>query len=174
MNWNDIVAYDPTAPSCLRWKIKPSAKVNIGDPVGYPKNRRGKTYYEFEYLKKHCQCARVVWEMHYGSIPDGRKVDHIKNVEYGECVDNRIENLRVCTNQENTRKSLLSKANSSGFKGVHLHSVSKKWVAQIRLDGGPKYLGQFIDPIDAAKAYDKAAIEHFGEFALTNKSLGLV
>lgn len=47
-------------------------------------------------------------------------------------------------------------------------STRGKYRAQLRLGDKSLYLGRFDNPVDAAKAYDKAAREHFGEFAQVN------
>ena len=43
-----------------------------------------------------------------------------------------------------------------------------KWIAQIRHEGGHKFIGYFDNEIDAAKAYDEAAKQYHGEFAVLN------
>lgn len=94
---------------------------------------------------------------------DGKQTDHINH----NGLDNRKCNLRICTysqNGQNRRKQ----RSSSKFKGVTRNKISKKWFAQIQINGKGKYLGSFIDEIDAAKVYDKAAKQLFGEFAQTN------
>jgi hypothetical protein len=97
-------------------------------------------------------------------------VDHIN----GNRQDNRRQNLRLATYKENGRNRRLSSANNSGYKGVIWHKGGQKWQAQVKVDGTLIYLGLFADPIDAALAYDAAAIEHFGPFAKTNAMLGLL
>jgi hypothetical protein len=94
-------------------------------------------------------------------------VDHIN----GNGLDNRRENLRVCTNSENLRNRSKQKNNSSGFKGVSWHKASQKYSAQIKgiNINGKKHLGLYVCPIQAAKAYNEAAIKYHGEFAQLNE-----
>jgi hypothetical protein len=97
---------------------------------------------------------------------DPHKVDH-RNRE--ETLDNRKENLRIATNAENCRHSGLRSNNTSGLKGVSRQGG--KWKAEITKDGKNIYLGLFETPELAAYAYDIAAVDLFGEFAVTNAML---
>jgi len=89
-------------------------------------------------------------------------VDHAN----GNGLDNRRSNLRQSTHAQNMANSRLNKNNTSGFRGVSRNGSS--WGAQIRLGGRPTYLGTHDTPQSAARAYDAAALEHFGEFAQPN------
>jgi len=96
--------------------------------------------------------------------PDGMQVDHLN----GNGLDNRRENLRLCTNRENQQnRAKQSKPSSSRFKGVSYHGRGK-WQAHIRANGVFRYLGLFASEDDAALAYNVAAKEHFGDFARLN------
>lgn len=83
-------------------------------------------------------------------------------------LDNRRANLRPATHAENLRNRGRQTNNSSGFKGVTWNKRARKWQAQIGMPGSKSYLGIFVDPEEAARAYDAAAIELHGEFARLN------
>lgn len=96
--------------------------------------------------------------------PEGLMVDHIN----GNTLDNRKCNLRICSNKENQRNQKLTARNKSGYKGVSWHKCQDKWIARIRVNNKLIHLGYFIDLIEGAKAYDKAALFYYGSFANIN------
>ena len=77
-------------------------------------------------------------------------------------------NLRICTNKQNLHNRLPNKRSTSQYKGVSWDKTGKKYRAQIKISTGIKFLGYFVDEIEAAKTYDKFAKKHFGEFAYLN------
>ncbi len=101
------------------------------------------------------------------SCPKSKQVDHVNH----ETLDNRRGNLRECTNQQNAMNRIPYKNNSSRYKGVYKYS-EKRWQASIRGNSKKIHLGYFVNELDAAKEYDKAAKELFGEFAFLNFNKG--
>ena len=95
-------------------------------------------------------------------LPDGFEPDHRSR----DGLDNRRANLRAATRSQNMANTRRSNHSRSGFRGVYEHHG--KWSAQIRVMGQLLRLGRFDDPSSAAAAYDAAARQHFGEFAVTN------
>lgn len=100
----------------------------------------------------------------------GVVVDHIN----GNTLDNRRANLRVCEQKFNAMNRRSHSEKTSRFKGVHIDRKSGLWIAAIRKDGHRKSLGYFDRDIDAALAYNLAAVELFGTFALLNDAALLV
>lgn len=83
-------------------------------------------------------------------------------------LNNRRDNLRPADKGQNSANVGRRADNTSGYKGVGWHRPSGKWSARIAVDGKRRHLGRFADPIEAAKAYDRAALVAFGEFAVLN------
>ena len=86
----------------------------------------------------------------------------------GNGLDNRKENLRIVTRSQHQALSKKRKDCTSQYKGVHWHKRDKIWIAQIRYQKKLIHLGCFENEIKAAKAYDQAALEYFGEYARIN------
>lgn len=98
------------------------------------------------------------------ATPEGMFVDHIN----GDATDCRRENMRLANRAENGWNRGPNANNASGYKGVFWNSKLQKWHAAIKVNGKNRSLGQFASAEEAAKVYDAAAREHFGEFAWTN------
>jgi hypothetical protein len=97
--------------------------------------------------------------------PDHLFADHINH----NGLDNRIANLRAATHRQNAYNRIhFTKNPSSKYKGVSFKKQTKKWTAQIRYDGRSKFIGTFDSETEAAKAYDEAAKQYHGEFAVLN------
>jgi len=96
--------------------------------------------------------------------PKGMMVDHANHSK----LDNTRANLRICTRQENMWNARKHSDAASVFKGVGLRKRDQRWYARIYVEGRQVWLGFFTEEAEAARAYDRAAVEHFGEFACVN------
>lgn len=108
--------------------------------------------------------------MHHDLLKTKELVDH-KN---GNNLDYRRSNLRIANKQKNAANCKLHKHNTSGYKGVSYMKLNKIFRGYIVYKDKQISLGCFKSAEEAAKAYDKKALELFGEFARTNKMLGLL
>jgi hypothetical protein len=118
-------------------------------------------------LKKPRQVMLSIHRLIMDAQP-GQQVDH-KN---GNGLDNRRENLRICSQKENVRNRH-STVGKSKYKGVSWNTAKGKWKVTIFPDYQQVFLGYFDDEDEAAKIYDEAAQEYYGEFAKLNfDSLG--
>lgn len=121
-----------------------------------------KTKYGLWYAKR--RKGKLTVYMHCEIL--GKKgVDH----EDGNGLNNQRYNLREANSEQNNRnrnKFFTKKPATSLYKGVC--KKGSKWVVQISVDKKPFHVGYFSTEIEAAKAYDAAAIEHYGKFAKLN------
>ncbi len=98
------------------------------------------------------------------AAPEGVEVDHVN----GNPLDNRRANLRLATRSQNAANRP-SYRGSSRFKGVcRANTQSPRWRAWILFEGKSRYLGSYHSEDEAARAYDAAAYEQWGEFAHLN------
>ena len=91
-------------------------------------------------------------------------VDHID----GDRTNNHHENLRYATHAENARNKSKRANTTSKYYGVCFHKKANKWNAQIQIEGRRTNLGFFTDEKEAAAVFNKAAVEHYKEFARLN------
>jgi hypothetical protein len=95
--------------------------------------------------------------------PDGYMVDHIN----GNGLDNRRCNLRIVTRSQNFWNARVSIGTKSGFKGVE--PDGDKFRARLQCNKKRFDFGLHDTAIEAALAYNRGALEHFGEFARLNE-----
>lgn|SRR5574343_451958 len=138
----------------------------------------GKGFFVLVDDEDYCRCSKKVWHMtrnkrakskHKNKIIflhrfilnfPHRMIDHINR----NPLDNRKENLRLCNNSQNRANSPPKKGKL--YKGIRKRG--KNWCAQIILKKKSIYLGTFKTEIEAAKAYNKAAKDNYGDFAWLN------
>jgi len=126
---------------------------NTGKPAACLVQINGKTFL----------AHRIIWTMEKGPIPERMQIDHIDVNAH----NNRLDNLRLATNAQNSHNQPARRSNKWGLKGVSLNSTGGKWVAQIMIDGTNKHIGVYDNPLDAHNAYAEAAERHYGDFART-------
>lgn len=133
------------------------------------KGRKTKTYYVARNIPKGKNKQAVLY-MHrlIMAAQEGDELDHCNN----NALDNRRCNLRFCQHSENMENQRPQKNKTSKYKGVSWNKQYGKWIVFIREDGREKYMGNFVSEIKAAKAYDRKALELFGEFACPNFNKG--
>jgi AP2 domain/HNH endonuclease len=120
------------------------------------------TFYAVANVRK-ATGTHTTLRMHQLLLP-AKEVDHAN----GCGLDNRLENLRPATRNQNSANQKKPCTNQSGYKGVSWRKDVRKWRARIGVNGKLLHLGFFDDPTEAARAYDAAALKHFGQFARLN------
>ena len=99
------------------------------------------------------------------NTPRGFDTDHIN----GNGLDNRKANLRICDHMKNMWNKKKSKDRSSIYKGVVcVKKCKNSWIACITHMKNKMYLGSFKTEIEAAMAYNVAAVKFYGEYARLN------
>lgn len=134
----DVVRYCPDSVSGLVWSVNVNSRARVDKPALAAKDGRGycNGFYKYVNLKAH----RVVWFLHHGTMPDC--IDHID----GNRSNNRIENLRAVTRQENSQNCV--------GKGYTVQGG--KYIAQITVRGKCLVLGRFSTPERARAEYLRA------------------
>lgn len=94
---------------------------------------------------------------------DHKNIDDPKNRS-----NNSWQNIRPATIAQNMGNQTKQKRNTSGYKGVCWDKNKNKWLASIRINNRNVFLGRYDTKKEAALAYDRAALEYFGEFAYLN------
>lgn len=130
--------------------------VKVGAVTGTP-NSGG--YLEIRVNYKKLKAHRLAWLYVYGEFPCS-DLDH----KDGNRTNNRIKNLRLCTECENRHNVGATKGNISGVKGVNWHKSRGKWQARAMVNYKPYYIGLFKTLEEASVAYQAFAKEHHGEF----------
>lgn len=159
----DNLRYDPDTGHL--WWLKENAsgpKRNFGRPAGYKSG--GYLLVDINiYRKSTIRLHRVAWFLYYGVWPKDQ-IDHINNVRD----DNRIVNLREATARENQSNMKIRKGGTSQYKGVSWDKRLSKWRTRVMSNSKSVFLGHYDNEEEAALAYNKAALELFGEFAKIN------
>ena len=160
----ELFKYDPSGR--LIWRPRQGRGVTrfngvaTGSVIG--KDRRRRRFVEMS-DRRTIAAARLIWIWHHGGIPPGLQIDHINR----DALDDRIENLRLATPQENAANREY-KRGAVPFIGVHYRKDRQRYVASARVDGRMKIIGHYVCAEDAAKARDQYVLEHRPEFCVLN------
>lgn len=183
MNYrNDITAeqvrealdYDPTS-GILTWHPRPLetfARLSrgkawntrfAGTPAGCLDSTTG--YLRIHIAGRYLLAHRLAWLHTYGSWPR-EHIDHVNQVRH----DNRLSNLREATNSENMRNGSRTGYQNGAvpYRGVSWHAAAQKYRARIHHHGKEHFIGYYDTAEEAARAYDRAAVQFHGEFATLN------
>lgn len=121
--------------------------------------------YAYRWENRECILMHRLIAERYGIVKKDQHIDHINTIKS----DNRKCNLRAATIQENNRNRGKSRQNTNLFKGITKSGNNKKpYKASIWVDNKRIHLGCFTFEIDAALAYDRAAIKYHQAFANIN------
>lgn len=112
------------------------------------------------YVTSGCGKKQILLHRLLSNAPAGMYVDHIN----GNKLDNRKNNYRLCTNQENNRNKGLYSHNTSGVTGVTYDKSRSKWQAQIVVNDQNIHLGRYDNFQDAVNARVKAEEVYFKEY----------
>lgn len=141
----------------LYWKTRKSPSVDLSKKAGSASSTD--RYLRLMVNKQSYKVHRLVFMLHHGYMP--KYIDHIN----GNTFDNRIENLREATYNQNNQNASIRKDNSSGIKGVYWHKITGKWSASCQVDNKRKYLGLHETIEKASNAVKSFREQHHGEFA---------
>lgn len=147
----------PASWSCNKWNSRHAGNLALTADNGFG-------YKVGRIFGKKYRAHNVAWALHYGYWPSG-VIDHINCKPH----DNRIDNLRDVSANQNARNRRLGVNNTSGRKGVSYYKARAKWVASIRCEGKYIHLGYYDNLEDASMAYDLASQKYHGNYGKTNK-----
>jgi hypothetical protein len=138
----ELLAYD-AGTGVFTWQVN-RGSVKKGAVAG-KKNANGYTYIKVD--GSWHLAHRLAWLYTQGCFPSGQ-VDHVNNARS----DNRLANLRVVSQKQNSENRTLNANNTSGAQGVSFHKKAKKFVARVKHNNSTRYIGLFDTVAAAANA----------------------
>lgn len=151
---NELFTYDKETGK-LYWKVA-RQRINVGDEAG-GLDKEG--YSVLRVNHKRYRTHRVVFLMHRGYLP--AVLDHID----GDRANNRLDNLRPASLNQNQYNRKLNKNNKTGFKGVSYNAKQKMFFAVINHQRQRIFLGGYSTPEEADVVVRAAREELHGNFA---------
>lgn len=164
----ELATTQSSAVTMIRWREMVDV-VSYDPSTGYftwAKSRAGRAhkdgYWRINIMGREYLAHRLAWFISSREWPN-QQIDHINGIRN----DNRLENLRLATKEQNAQNSGLYKSNKSGFRGVSLKKG--KWTAQIQANNKKQHIGYFPTKEAAASAYMEKAKICFGSFLRKSK-----
>jgi hypothetical protein len=145
----ELLLYDPKIGIFTR--RKPIRGMSAGSICGSP-DKDG--YIQVSVDKKRYKAHRLAWLYVYGNFPPNQ-IDHINRIKD----DNRIDNLRLATNSQNSQNQSKRKDNKSGVVGVGWSKRERRWRARIVVDGREICLGYYRTIEEAALSRSVAKLK---------------
>lgn len=112
---------------------------------------------------RHSRRMSIDIMLYHGKYDSKLLVDHINR----NGLDNQLHNLRMVTNSINVVNRDLHTNNTSGYRGIWLHTRGK-WQAEVRVYGTRIFIGTYNTAEEAARAYDRVAYAAFKEYSILN------
>jgi hypothetical protein len=119
--------------------------------VSYKGNKNNQSPLQYRYVRidrKSYRMHRLIWIYVYGYIPENMDIDHVN----GNGTDNRLENLRLVSRQENAKNRKITQNIKQGVFGVSFYEPLNKWRAMIKNNGKLEHIGYFEDKEEAIQA----------------------
>ncbi len=157
----ELLDYDP-ATGLFRWRVTVGSRANAGTVAGSSLNAHGYCVCRVDGKKYYLH--RLAWFYVHGVWPP-HQIDHINGVRD----ENRIENLRCATYQQQRGNQKLYKNNSTGYRGVYVNKKTGKFFAHY----SGQHIGTFETILEAAAAYTAKANAVWGEYYRDNSAADL-
>jgi HNH endonuclease/AP2 domain len=151
----ELLSYDP-ATGEFQWKPRQAGTLNTNG------------YRQISIDGRVILAHRLAWLLVHGEWP-AQLIDH------RDCdrSNNKMVNLREANHRQNGGNKSLQSNNTSGIKGVHFHKKRKKWQVNVSRDNKGLHGGYFDSKEEAASAYQRIALEQFGEFSRAERADGI-
>ena len=154
----EFMEYDPET-GVFTWTnilISPKSRIKPGSRAGCLHNVYG--YRLIGFRGKLHRAARLAYLYMEGEFPEkGLEIDHINRIRD----DDRWENLRLATPEENSRNQKIRTTNNSGHAGIGWHKATGKWMARIYHKKEAIFLGVFVDLNEAIAARKEAELKYW-------------
>ncbi|ATE85749.1 HNH homing endonuclease [Shigella phage Sf12] len=139
-DWLDYFSLSDDFKLFWKWRGDVRPQWN-GNYAGKEAGTKNIGYIQIILNKKPFLAHRIIWEIYNGKIPKGMEIDHINHIRD----DNRIENLRLVSKQDNLKNQSKRNDNTSGVTGVSWNKREQKFRAYININGKEKHIGYFVD-----------------------------